>query len=234
MAVRCRKMSGLAEDRNLDRIQHMRLARGFTLESQDEIPKAKGIYAFYLDFSYLQRTLGSVKEEDLNHTLLFEKCARAHTMSRPKPANISLHRRESHFHNRLSVKLTHDVGVNTKVPGARPSEVRAAANVLAYCTFLTSPLYIGITLEQDFRRRFQQHYRTYRKAMEAMVGSGTTLDLRYDPTAGGKFGEKLARRGLEFRDLIFACVSLTHEELKSTRLIEHLLHVVVNPSLSQT
>lgn len=201
----------------------------FSYNQRGIIPAARGIYAFYLDLSYLKRLTGKSGKVDTRSAL--QKCVRAHTMSNPPQMRLVLHKKTGKYHSSFDVGAKHTIGVNEGALRTKRS-FGLLASALEHCTFLTSPIYIGITDEQTFRVRYAQHYNRYKSAVRKRNESPPPSDS--DPLDfGGKFGDKLAQRQIEFRDLLFVCVPLSQQQINAIGHVEKLLHVIVNPVLSE-
>jgi hypothetical protein len=192
-----------------------------------QIPHVRGIYAFYLDLRYVERTLGSPTPPSSAIRLL-QKAVRAHTISTPAPTQVNLYGRSSAFHSLLQLTTSHVLGVDRSLDDAA-IPLMVLARGLSKCTLLSPPIYVGITVDQTFATRFDQHRQKYNR-LKATHPSISVGDM-FAP--GGGLPDKLVRRQLEFRDLLFACVPLDDDELEHARVIEKLLHVVANPSLSE-
>jgi hypothetical protein len=193
----------------------------------NEIPHARGIYGFYLDLRYLERTLES-PAPPRSAVVLLQKALRAHTIGTPEGTNINLYGRSAAFHSLLRLTPSHLLGVDKSIDDAA-APLLMLARGLSKCTLFSPPLYVGITIDQTFATRFEQHRQKYNR-LKANRPSVTIGDM-FAP--GGTFPDKLVRRQIEFRDLLFACVALEDDELQHARTIEKLLHMIANPSLSE-
>jgi len=201
----------------------------FSYDERRKIPEAKGIYAFYLDLSYLKRLTETPGKIDARSAL--QKCVRAHRMSNPPQVHLALHKMAGKYHSSFSIDAKHAIGINETALRKKQS-LGIVASALEQCTFLTSPIYIGITNQQTFRSRYGQHYKVYREALAEQLDEPPPNGP--DPMVfGGKFGDKLAKRRIEFRDLLFVCIPLDQKQMKEIRNIERFLHVIVNPVLSE-
>lgn len=203
----------------------------YNLDTRATIPIARGIYAFYFDLSYLNRTVTGLGGASINVSAMLRKCVNAHSMANPPTMRLALHRKTDEFHSSFELKAAHLIGLNEPAITGTPGTFLQIASVLQRCTFLTSPIYIGITDKQDFRSRFYQHYKRYQRAIRIMAQPNQLTAQSFD--LGGRFGDKIAKRGIEFRDLVFVCIPLTADELKTIKPLERFLHVIVNPVLSE-
>lgn len=208
----------------------------FNQNNFDEIPDTKGIYAFFLDFSYLQRGMGNSYGSSASLNTLLEKSIQANTLCKPKDVEINLYGRSKI--NTLQLSSKHKIYVDERSTNELGDENQentlAIARVLARCSLLTTPLYVGITDKQTFNQRFNQH----RDMLNQVKLQHREQQLVFDDDnafeQGGKFPEKLAKRKIEFRDLLFVCLELTEEEIGEIKYLERFLQALINPPLSES
>jgi hypothetical protein len=209
----------------------MQIPQLFDYRSFNEIPSEKGLYSFFFSFEYVMRLLEHYAEPEIDIIKTFEKCKRAHTLSNPENVNINLYGKAVEFSSFLRISSSHLIELGFVDNPMPTSEFKHIASILSKCTLLTSPIYIGIAETQTFSERFNQHQIGYEK-LKKKIASGI-IDDSLSPFDGkGNFYDRLVRRNIEFRDLIFACVPLKDEELKQVKMVEKILQAIINPPLS--
>jgi hypothetical protein len=192
-----------------------------------KIPYEKGLYAFFFNFEYLTRSLATHTGPDINVTQTLEKSLRAHTLGTPDKVKINLYGKSTSFSSFLEIGSSHLIDLGPASDTVPTADFNHVAAVLSRCSLFTTPIYIGITENQDFHERFTQHRDNFEK-----------LKLKYAPTPAetydrsGQFYHRLIRRRIEFRDLLFACVPINSAEISQVRLVEKILHALTNPPLS--
>ena len=196
------------------------------------IVQDQGIYAFYLSFEYITRSI-RVRTSPTSNDLqsLLEKASRGHTLSNPDNLDLNIYGYSTEFSQVYTLQATHMIKSGAAPIGMSKTDILQFAGVLDRCSLLTTPLYIGMTEGQTFKKRFAQHKKKYEKykanTQQRALPSGRDAFKR-----GQQFYHRLVRRRLEFRDLIFACVPFSSSELKYIPYVEKLLHAYVNPPLS--
>jgi hypothetical protein len=198
----------------------------------NNITQDQGIYAFYLSFEYITRSIqvrASANSNDLES--LLGKATRGHTLSNPSDLDMNIYGHSTEFSQVYTLQATHLIKAGAAPLGMSKPDILELAAVLDKCTLLTTPLYIGMTEGQTFKTRFGQHKKKYEK-YKAATPRKTLPSGRGVFQRGNQFFHRLVRRRLEFRDLIFACVPFSASELKYVPYVEKLLHAFVNPPLS--
>jgi hypothetical protein len=209
----------------------------YDYSSFNKIPADKGIYAFFFSFDYLNRLLATfTTPTDINVTQTLEKCLRAHTLSTPNKVDINLYGKAVAYTSMLEILSSHRIKLGKGDEVAPTTDFKYVADVLTKCALLTTPIYIGITVNQTFNQRFEQHRSKYERLKSKIATSSLpakAVTKSSDPyDSSGKFHERLVRRNIEFRDLIFACIPLNSSEISHAKSIEKILQALINPSLS--
>jgi hypothetical protein len=198
----------------------------------NNIPTDHGIYAFFLNFEFIVRTIKARATPTTDLTPFVDKAVRAHTTGNPDRLDLRLFRKKT-FTSVLSLEATHEIRCGATAPGLTAADILTTADVLEKCSLFAGPLYIGIAEKQTLRKRFGQHRKSYERYKKSLAGTakpkGRDMFQR-----GGKFYERLVRRRLEFRDLLYACVPLTPAELAQVRYVEKLLHALAMPAMSES
>ena len=188
----------------------------FPFSKRNDIPLSKGLYAFTIDVAQVARAIqksGSWRG--------LERLRMGMVQELRNGVSINLAGRPTEFSQSLEF-TTPAHRIAAPVPELQAEEVRTAGAILGSTQAFFPPVYIGRADSQTLDTRYSQHYRDYLKA-------------KADPRladAGGKFGHRVVARGLEWRDLVFACVPCGEEELRHLPLLEKILHALVNPGLS--
>ncbi len=195
-----------------------------------QIPKMPGIYAFFVDFRYLVRTVTHRPPGPVDFKELLEKSIRAHTAGNPPDILLKVTKMTA-FGSYYSAQTTHGISVEDKAPQLQNPAARQLASVLAKCSLLCKPVYVGITETQTLYKRYRQHKRKYERLKKLTTARGLPTD-RERFARGGKLFHRLVRWRVEFRDLIFACVPLTVAEVVFADYVEKVIHALAAPPLS--
>jgi hypothetical protein len=193
------------------------------------IPKLPGIYAFFVDFRYLVRTVTHRPAGPVDFKDLLEKSIRAHTAGNPPDFVMKVTKMTS-FGSFYTAQATHGITVEDENPQLQKPAARELASVLAKCSLLSRPIYVGIT-EKTLYTRYRQHKKNYEKFKQLTTGKSLPTD-RKKFARGGELYHRLVRRRVEFRDLIFACVPLLPGEVPFAAYVEKVIHALAAPSLS--
>ncbi|GAA5509132.1 hypothetical protein [Novipirellula caenicola] len=210
----------------------MQMPEVFTHATFAQIPDEYGIYAFYLNFEYVLRS-AEVKT-NLNPTdfdRILAKSNRAHRLSNPKDVQINVYGHSVEFASFYTMQARHLIACGATDSTFTSNQLLQFAQVLDKCTLLTTPLYIGIAEKQFLSSRFAQHKAKYER-LKAKVPQPEAASGDKKFARGKQFYHRLVRRKIEFRDLAFACIPLSANEVKFARPVEKLLHAFVNPPLS--
>ena len=141
----------------------------------EDIPADKGIYAFFLNFEFVIRSLKAHPNASTDFTKFVEKAVRAHTTGNPETLELRLFRKKT-FTSLLSLEPSHHIRCGTSGPALTQADMRTLADVLEKCNLFAGPLYIGITAKQTLRKRFSQHRRAYDKYKKSLAGKPRPKD----------------------------------------------------------
>lgn len=195
------------------------------------IPKLPGLYAFFVDYRYVVRSIAPRPPGPVNLQDLLAKAVRANICGNPPDLCLKVTKMTA-FGSNFAVRATHAIAVQDKAPQLQKPNASELAKVLAKCSLLARPVYVGITETQTLYDRYLQHRRKYRRLKKNTAGKTLPKDrLQYE--RGGKLFHRLVRRKVEFRDLIFACVPLSAAEIIYADYVEKVLHAVASPPLSE-
>jgi len=89
------------------------------------------------------------------------------------------------------------------------------SNVELLCTALP-PIYVGVTIDQTLQQRYSQHKRNHANQVS------------------GTFGQRLARLGFEWSDVVFSCAPQPGVSDAAIRAIESYLQFFARPSLGRS
>jgi hypothetical protein len=208
----------------------MQIPQFFDRTNFSKIPTDPGIYAFFLNFEFILRTIKARAAPTTDLTPFIAKAIRAHKTANPKPLGINLFGRTT-FTSILELEATHEIKCGPTGPGLVAADMTTIAGILDKCTILSGPLYIGITEKQNLRVRFRQHKKKYERLKKSLVGAPKPKG-RDMFTRGGRFYHRLVRRQIEFRDLLFGCIPLSAAEIAHVDYVEKFLHALVAPVMS--
>lgn len=98
-----------------------------------------------------------------------------------------------------------------------PVELEAILLASKHATFFLPPIYVGITVDQTLKLRYEQHFAAYNNADKTNV-----------------FGSRLKASGIMWNDLLFTCIKLPPAavNLSALKFVEQQLHTINPPPLS--
>ena len=202
----------------------------FDEKNRKQIPKDPGVYAFFVDFRYVVRSVAPRPAGLINVKDVLAKAVRANVCGNPPDFNLKV-TKMTEFGSVYQVQATHAISVQDANPQLQKAAAGQLARVLAKCSLLARPVYVGITDQQTLYERYQQHRGKYNRLKKATAAGTIPTDrLRY--SRGGKLFHRLVKRQVEFRDLIFACVPLSTAEIGYAEFVEKILHALAAPPLS--
>lgn len=154
---------------------------------------------------------------------MLKKVSDALQLTNPKPESINIYGITNCI--RMNINSTHSIHADLNLEDNN----EAFAELASFCSILSKPVYIGKTSDDTLLKRFNSH----RKKYERISKKGDESENDDPFTREGEFPEKLVRRNIEFRNLIFTCVPISKKEQEDyIEEVEKLLHSISNPSLS--
>ncbi|MCW3610737.1 hypothetical protein [Burkholderia cenocepacia] len=199
----------------------------FAATASKDIPRALGIYAFFLDLVSPSKIglagRGPWTDEHLTRAreALLDRCnlqAKVYS-SIQFTGNISERDKHPHLTRSLSIEawpiapqLFEDISTSLPL-----NSVRTYASVLHASFMLNPPVYVGITQKQTLRERYNQHRADYQGGLDVNT-----------------FGGRLLASGIEWDDVIFACIPFqeTIDDAITLPKLERHLQAVTTPILS--
>lgn len=206
----------------------------FEYQDFNQVPSLKGIYAFYLNLGYTRRMVGNENAAaSFTANKFLGKMINAHTLSTPGPSTANLYGKPTKWSNMMDIQLEHRLSIPEDT---FPREMLIPlSDILSRATIFTPPIYIGITGSQNFHQRLSNHRTSYQRLKKKHSDSTVCSESPEAPFGqGGEFYKKLIRRGIEFRDLLFACLPLKKAELEQIKTAEKILQATTNPTLSES
>lgn len=199
----------------------------YTESTANQIPTTQGLYAFYLDLVSPAK-IGLAGRGPWNETQL----ARAKlSLSRKTRQQIEVLRSmratgelwETQKRDHLAFRLVitgeevPSFGILEEIAALPLMLVRDYALLVRQCSIMMQPVYVGITKEQSLYGRYNQHKRDH------LLGNDAA-----------RFGVRLREFGIDWDDVIFACVQLERgqDNLDMLGVLERHFQLLARPALS--
>jgi hypothetical protein len=193
---------------------------------ETNLPDKPGLYAFYFDLGiFLKSKNNDDRFPDKNTDLskLMNKVTNALQLTDPKKESINIYGISKCV--MMNIESSHKIDAGLDIG----DNSEGFAQLVSLCSILSKPLYVGKTSKDTLEERFFSHRQYYSKLSEEV----DTSDNKNPFTRDGEFPDKLIRRNIEFRDLIFVCVPITNNRQEEyIGEVEKLLHSLSNPPLS--
>lgn len=193
---------------------------------ETDLPEKPGVYAFYFDLGIFLKSKHNDerfpdKSTDVNK--ITKKVTNALQLTNPKSESINIYGISKCV--MMNIESRHKIDADLDIR----SDGDGFAQLASLCSILTKPLYVGKTSDDTLEERFFSHKNKYSRLSDEIDTNDNT-----DPfTRDGEFPDKLVRRSIEFRDLIFVCVPITNNKQEEyIGEVEKLLHSLSNPPLS--
>jgi len=181
---------------------------------EEDVPLKPGIYSWFYDFNTLR---GLVADKD---QFIKELASIAKRLRYPELDG----RLRGLWNESFNGHLDHHIDIPQRLldalfddQGLRDSFV----SLVASFSPLGNPLYIGITVAQTLRDRYNQHIKAYENAR---INPGMDTNV---------FGSRLLDREISPQNLIFGCLPVTLTGLSDVRSAETLLNRLFRPILGR-
>ncbi|MXN91697.1 hypothetical protein GR160_10710 [Flavobacterium sp. Sd200] len=198
-----------------------------TLGKGDNIPKGRGLYAWYIDFSKF-KNFNTVEEFskkiELINNLISLDAITGNVKSFFRNYSVSLSESRLFIDKFLIDDTEEEIIFGDKLKNLSVDDCRKIMELLANFSILVNPLYVGIS--SSLRTRWEQHHKAFTTIKELQ---GNNEDEGYLKALAQKsFGGRVAYKGFNWEYLIFACVEKDIDR-KLINETEFLINRLYNP-----
>lgn len=198
----------------------------FRPENQSKIPTRAGVYAFCLNL-FQKSNLGLYESETPTTSkileakralkrklVLVEKLKSRSYLSGQLDSYTPYHRQQFHFSGKMMGGTVAEPSQDISDLGDR--EFLLYLELAEAASPLSQPIYCGMTVGQDLRTRYSQHFKNYEEARQ------------------NTFGGRLSESGLDWTDLLFVCspATLSDNHEASIKMLERHMMFLFNPIMS--
>lgn len=199
-----------------------------TLGKSDSIPKGKGIYAWYLDFSKF-KSFNSIEEFskkiELIDNLISLDSISGSVKSFFRHYNVSLNENRLFMDKFLIDDSDDEIIFGQKIKNLSLEDCRKIMDLLSNFSILVNPLYVGIAT--SLSTRWEQHRKAFYNIIELQQNREEEEEL-IKSLAHKTFGGRVAYKGFNWEYLIFACVEKDIDR-KLINETEFLINRLYNP-----
>lgn len=199
----------------------------FTESLASRIPRAQGLYAFYLDLvspgklGLNGRGPWSRQQLERAKDVLLLRVKKQIALLRSVRLSGEVRELEKRDHLALRVKIlgeeTWATSLLEELQALPVTLVKDYAGLLRQSAIMIQPVYVGITKEQSLYERYRQHRRDH------LVS-----------TDQSKFGVRLRNAGIDWDDLVFACIPFYRgqDQFQLLATLERHFQLLARPVLS--